>query len=123
MPKNGTDHRPSLRDGREVFLDGAPVGDGTVYPACRNAVAAACSLYDFQAAPENRELMTFESPTSGRRVNRSWQLPATCTDLVERRKAIAPWAALYGGWFGRSPDHVASSMGGGSAVDPDRSGR
>ena len=112
MPKDGADHRLSLRDGREVFLDGAPAGDVTVHPAYRNAVGTACSLYDFQAAPENRELMTFESPTSGGRVNRCWQLPTTYRDLVERRKAIAAWAAISGGWLGRSPDHVASCMAG-----------
>ena len=31
MPKNGTDHRLSLRDGRDVFLDGARIDDVTVH--------------------------------------------------------------------------------------------
>ncbi len=110
--KNGADHLNSLRDGREVFLDGARVGDVTVHPAYRNAVAEVCGLYDFQAAPENEELMTFESPTGGGRVNRCWQLPTSYRDLVERRKAIEAWSALSGGWLGRSPDHIASSMAG-----------
>lgn len=113
MVKNGADHLKSLKDGREVFLDGARVGDVTVHPAYRNAVASACALYDFQAAPENLELMTFESPTGGgRRVNRCWQLPTAYPDLVARREAIAAWSALSGGWLGRTPDHIASSMAG-----------
>ena len=112
MPKNGTDHLESLRDGREVFLDGACVGDVTTHPAYRNAVATACALYDYQSEPENVDRMTFESPTSGGRVNRCWQLPVTYQDLVDRREAIAAWAALSGGWLGRSPDHVASCMAG-----------
>ena len=112
MPKTGAEHLESLRDGREVFLDGECVGDVTVHPAYRNAIAAASALYDFQAAPENLELMTFESPTNGRRVNRCWQLPTTYQDLVDRRNAIAAWSALSGGWLGRSPDHIASSMAG-----------
>ncbi len=33
----------------------------TQHPAFRNAVASFARLYDFQAAPENRELMTFLS--------------------------------------------------------------
>ncbi len=111
-PKTGAEHLQSLRDGREVFLDGECVGDVTVHPAYRNAVATACGLYDFQAAPGNLELMTFESPTSGRRVNRCWQLPKTYDELVERRRAIAAWSSLSGGWLGRSPDHIASSMAG-----------
>ena len=112
MPKNGDDHLASLRDGREVFVDGERVDDVTVHPGYRNAVATACSLYAFQADPGNVELMTFESPTGGGRVNRSWQLPATYEDLVARREAIAAWAAISGGWLGRSPDHVASCMAG-----------
>ena len=112
MPKNGTEHRLSLQDGRAVFLDGDRVRDVTSHPAYRNSVATACALYDFQATAQNRELMTFESPTSGTRVNRCWQLPATYRDLVDRREAIAAWAALTGGWLGRSPDHVASCMAG-----------
>ena len=112
MPKTGAEHLQSLKDGREVFLDGKCVGDVTVHPAYRNAVAAAASLYDFQAAPENLELMTFVSPTSGERVNRAWQLPRTYDELVARREAIAAWSSLSGGWLGRSPDHIASSMAG-----------
>ena len=112
MPKDGSKHRESLRDGREVYLDGVCVGDVTVHPAYRNAIDAACALYDFQCRPENLDLMTFESPTSGERVNRAWQLTKSYEELVERRKAIVAWMRLSGGWLGRSPDHIASSMAG-----------
>lgn len=112
MPKNGADHLKTLNDGRQVFLDGEVVGDVTTHPAYRNAVASACTLYDFQAEPENVDWMTFESPTSGERVNRSWHLTKSYEELVARRKAIAAWSALSGGWLGRTPDHIASSMAG-----------
>ena len=74
MTKTGQDHLNSLRDGRSVYLDGHLVDDVVDHPAYRNAIRSAASLYDFQAASENEELMTFISP-SGSRVNRSWQLP------------------------------------------------
>ena len=67
MAKTGAQHLESLRDGREVFLNGEKVDDVTTHPAYKNAVAAAANLYDFQADPENIEWMTFESPTSGER--------------------------------------------------------
>ena len=73
---------------------------------------SACALYDFQCRPENLDLMTFESPTSGERVNRAWQLTKSYKELVQRRKAIVAWMRLSGGWLGRSPDHIASSMAG-----------
>ena len=112
MPKDGNRHRESLRDGREVYLDGVRIGDVTAHPAYRNAVDSACALYDFQCRPENLELMTFVSPTSGERVNRAWHLTKSYEELVARREAIAAWMRLSGGWLGRSPDHIASSMAG-----------
>ena len=110
MAKTGAEHLQSLRDGREVYLDGGKVDDVTTHPAYRNAVRAAAGLYDFQAHPDHVEYMTFESPTSGERVNRCWQLTKSYEELVVRRKAIAAWSRLSGGWLGRSPDHIASSM-------------
>ena len=72
--KDGKKHLESLRDGRRVFIDGKLVDDVTTHPAFRNSVQSSCSLYDFQALPENRELMTFETET-GHQVSRAWQKP------------------------------------------------
>jgi len=110
MAKTGAQHLKSLQDGRCVYLNGKLVDDVTTHPAYRNAVGAAASLYDFQAHPDNIEWMTFDSPTSGERVNRCWQLTKSYEELVARRRAIEGWSRLSGGWLGRSPDHIASSM-------------
>ena len=109
MTKTGQNHLDSLRDGRSIFLNGQLVGDVVDHPAYRNAIRSTAKLYDFQAAPENEELMTFVSPT-GARVNRSWHLPESYDELVQRRKAIEAWAEQTNGFLGRSPDHVASSL-------------
>ena len=90
--KTGADHIESLRDGRTVYLHGQVVEDVVEHPAYRNAVRSAAHLYDFQAAPENLERMTFASPTSGVRVNRCWQLPHSYEELVQRREALTAWA-------------------------------
>ena len=112
MVKTGERHLESLRDGRNVFLDGELITDVVDHPAYRNAVRSAAALYDFQAAPENLEMMTFESPTNGERVNRCWQLPRSYEELVARRRALEAWAECTYGFMGRSPDHVASSLAG-----------
>ena len=62
--------------------------------------------------PGNAEAITFESPTSGRRVNRAWQMPESYEDLVTRRKALVYWAEQHGGFMGRSPDHLVSALTG-----------
>src|SRR5262245_18957209 len=108
--KTGADHIKSLRDGRTVYIDGKLVADVTDHPAFRNAVHSAAALYDFQAQPENVELMTFSPDHSKRRVNRAWQMPRNYEEMVLRRKALQAWAVLSCGYMGRSPDHVASTL-------------
>jgi 4-hydroxyphenylacetate 3-monooxygenase len=110
--KTGADHLVSLRDGRAIYIDSELVSDVTTHPAFRNAVHSAAALYDYQARPENLAHMTFTpAPGSGyARINRSWQLPRSHAELVERRKAMTEWAELSSGFLGRAPDHVASSL-------------
>ena len=67
-------------------------------------------LYDFQARPENIELMTFKPDGSNRRVNRAWQMPRNHAEMVQRRKALQAWAEQSCGFMGRSPDHLASAL-------------
>jgi 4-hydroxyphenylacetate 3-monooxygenase len=110
--KTGAQHLESLRDGRQVYIRGEVVDDVTTHPAFRNSVASAAYLYDFQAASENRERMTFALPNDGTRVNRAWQLPANYAELAARREALAAWAETHYGFMGRSPDHVASCLAG-----------
>lgn len=111
MPKNGEKHLNSLRDGRDIRLNGQRVDDPTNHPAYRNACATAASLYEFQCQPENLDLMTYVTET-GDRVSRSWELPKSYAELVERRRALEAWANVHYGFFGRSPDHVASAIAG-----------
>jgi 4-hydroxyphenylacetate 3-monooxygenase len=108
--KTGAEHIKSLKDGRTVYIDGVLVADVTEHPAFRNAVQSAGALYDFQARPENLELMTFVPDGSNRRVSRAWQMPRNYDEMVLRRKALQAWAALSYGFMGRSPDHLASAL-------------
>lgn len=110
MVKDGSAYLASLRDNRTFFVDGERVEDIFTSEHFRNAIASAARLYDYQAAPENIEEMTFASPRTGDRVNKSWMLPTNFKELVERRVAIEKWSALTCGMMGRSPDHVASTF-------------
>lgn len=110
--KTGSMHIDALRDGRTVYIDGERVDDVTTHPAFRNSVASSAGLYDFQSDPENLELMTFAPDGSGKRINRSWQLPRNHREMIERRKAMEAWAKYSYGFVGRSPDHLASALAG-----------
>src|SRR5260370_30333894 len=109
--KNGAQHIQSVRDGRSVYLSGELREEGSEHCAYGEGVGWAGALYDYQSSPDNLERMTFDIG-GGRRVNRSWQLPRSYNELVERRKALVEWAEVSCGFLGRSPDHVASSMSG-----------
>lgn len=111
MIKTGAEHIASLKDGREIFFDGGVVADATTHPAYRGAVASVGRMFDFQSAPENRELMTFETDT-GTRANRIWELPKSYEQLKTRRAALTAWTGLHAGFLGRAPDHVASCISG-----------
>jgi len=112
MIKNGTEHRRSLQDGRQVYIEGARVHDVTTDRSFTRSVASICRLYDFQSAPQNRELMTFATDATGNLAHRMWQLPRSLDELVARREALVAWASQHAGFLGRSADHVASCLSG-----------
>jgi 4-hydroxyphenylacetate 3-monooxygenase len=109
--KNGEQHLRSLQDGRDIRLNGERITNPTSHQAFRGACRTSAQLYDFQCRPDKQALMTFETPT-GRRVNRCWQLPRNYAELLERRRALEGWAETHLGFFGRPPDHVASTLSG-----------
>lgn len=109
--KSGKKHIEGLRDGRTVFINGERVSDVTRHPAFTRSAQTVGKLYDYASAPENQEVMTFETSNGGR-ANRIWQLPESYDQLVERRRAIEAWASLHGGFFGRGPDYIGSSLTG-----------
>src|ERR1700710_1315208 len=111
--RTGAEYIRSIgQDGRQVFLNGKLVRDVTVHPAFKGAVQTVARLYNIAAAPENRELMTFESPTSHSPVLRCYQIPGTIEALAERRRMSEKWAEATCGLMGRSPDHVAGFLSG-----------
>lgn len=109
--KTGAKHIEGLQDDRTVFINGERVSDVTRHPAFARSVQSVGNLYDYAGAPENQEIMTFET-SSGSRANRIWQLPESYDELVERRRALEAWGALHAGFFGRAPDYIASCVSG-----------
>jgi 4-hydroxyphenylacetate 3-monooxygenase len=111
MIKNGKQHVASLRDGRQVFINGAVAGDVTEHNAFRSSIQSIAGLYDFQSDPQNKELMTYTTDTK-QVAHKMWHMATSYADLVDRRKALEAWAELSGGFLGRSPEHVASCITG-----------
>jgi 4-hydroxyphenylacetate 3-monooxygenase len=110
--RSGDEYLRSLRDGRHVYVDGELVRDVVTHPAFREAARSVAHLFDVAAAPENRELMTYPSPTTGAPVWRAWQIPKSHAELRAKRLAAEKWAEQTFGLMGRTPDHVAGFIAG-----------
>lgn len=118
---------PALRSGssflsdlrasdRCVFVDGERVRNVADHAAFRGAAQTFGRLFDYAAAPENRERMTFTSPDTGGPVWRCYQIPHNHADLRAKRLAAEGWAEQTFGLMGRTPDHVANFFAGYAAV-------
>src|SRR5579864_9486058 len=96
----------SLRDGREVWLDGKRVEDVTAHPAFRDFVRALADVYDQQNG-HYRDEMTYVDPESGVRTSLSWMIPTNHADSARKRRNSQLWNMLTWGQLGRSPDVLA----------------
>ena len=97
----------SLKDNREVWLDGERVSDVTTHPALTGMVHELARIYDLQHSAEFGQQMTFVSPETGNRCSLSWQLPACADDLKRKRRNSEIWNEQSWGQLGRSPDILA----------------
>ena len=89
----GARYIESLRDGREVWIDGKRVDDVTAHPAFKDMIGELARCYDLQNSPEYRDEMTFVEPETGVRTSLSWLLPRSADDLetqAAQQRAVEP---------------------------------
>jgi 4-hydroxyphenylacetate 3-monooxygenase len=104
--RTGNELLQSLRDDRQLFIDGGRVEDVTVDSRFAAAAQSLAELYDMQHDPALIDRMTFRSPSSGERVGRSFIEPRSVDDLIGRREMVRTWMDATCGMFGRSPDFM-----------------
>ncbi len=110
------------RTGKEFIekLDSAPrelwYGDQKItdqvskHPAFKAIASTMAALYDIQHSPQLRNVMTYDSPTTGERVGMSFLQPKTKEDLARRRRMMETWANFSGGMLGRTGDYLNSAV-------------
>jgi 4-hydroxyphenylacetate 3-monooxygenase len=82
-PYTGAEYMQSLRDGREVYIDGERVADVTAHPAFRNSVRSIARLYDALHDPAQQAVLTCPTDTgSGGYTHRYFRVPRSREDLV-----------------------------------------
>ena len=74
----GARYLDSLKDGREVWLDGQKIDDVTTHPAFRGMVHELSRIYDLQHTEPYCDEMTFVSPDHRKeKIHKSGRRPAT----------------------------------------------
>ncbi|MFC4626144.1 4-hydroxyphenylacetate 3-hydroxylase N-terminal domain-containing protein [Daeguia caeni] len=110
-PFTGAEYIESLRDGREVYINGERIQDVTTHPAMRNSVRSLARLYDALHDPAKKDILTCETDTgSGGYTHKFFRPARSVEDLVGQQRAIAEWARMSYGWMGRTADYKAALM-------------
>jgi len=93
-----------------IWYGGEQVRDVTAHPAFRGGVETLARLYDLQWEHPDKSL--FDSPSSGRKVGRSFMLPKTREELASISVAMKIWEDYTRGMMGRVPDYINRAMSG-----------
>lgn len=95
---------------REVWLRGERVNDVTTHPAFRAQVQSIARLYDLQHDSRHADTLTYQSPTTGKRVGTAFMVARSVQDLRKRRDAFRLFAEATFGMMGRSPDFLNTTL-------------
>lgn len=87
-----------------LWYQGTPIDDVTLHPATCNGVQSLAALYDLQWS--RSDMMLYDSPTSGAKVSRTFQIPRTVEDLKAISRTMKERADANFGMMGRSPDYL-----------------
>ena len=110
MIRTGAEYRESLRDGREVWIDGARVDDVPTHPAFRPIVDVRARIFDLAHEPGTRDVMSYVDPVSGERCPTGPKLPRTKEDWRAKRQAVDVVLDDIGGIVTRVGDETVGEM-------------
>ena len=109
MIRTGAEYRDSLRDSREIFINGERVRDVTTHPSFKPLVDIRARIYDMQHDPATREVMTVEG--EGGEINAIGNaLPYTQDDWWAKRRATDTVMEEIGGVVTRVGDETVGEM-------------
>jgi 4-hydroxyphenylacetate 3-monooxygenase len=108
MIRTGEQYRDSIRDGREVWINGERVHDVTRHPMFKPAVDIRARIYDMQHEAATRDVMTYEE--NGERFAIGNKLPRAQADWHDKRKAVDAVLRDVGGIVTRMGDETVGEM-------------
>ncbi len=109
MIRNGDEYRESIRDGREVYINGERVTDVPTHPMFKPLVDIRARIYDMAHEDATKDVMTYEDE-HGEPHAIAWKLPRTQDDWHKKRAAIDAVFEDIGGLVTRVGDETVGEM-------------
>jgi len=110
MIRTGDEYRESIRDAREVWIDGERVDDVTTHPAFKPIVDIRARIYDLAHDEATAEVMSYVDDETGERCPIAARLPLTKEDWHAKRLAVDIVLDDVGGIVTRVGDETVGEM-------------
>ncbi len=108
MLRTGDEYRESIRDGREVWIDGERVEDVTQHPAFKPIVDVRARIYDMAHEAQYRDAMSYKNGESRNAIG--LKMPMNQADWAAKRKSVSLVMNDIGGVVTRVGDETAGEM-------------
>ncbi|MEX2629092.1 MAG: 4-hydroxyphenylacetate 3-hydroxylase family protein [Tistlia sp.] len=110
MIRTGEEYRASIRDDREVWIDGARVGDVAAHPSFKPIVDVRARIYDLAHEPATAEIMSYVDPGTNEANAVGLKLPESQQDWWDKRRAVDTVLEDIGGVVIRVGDETVGEM-------------
>ena len=110
MIRTGEEYRESLKDDREVWMNGERVKDVTTHPMFKPLVDVRARIYDMQHDPDTRDVMTYQDDGANEPCAVGLKLPYTQDDWAAKRKSVDAVMWDIGGVVTRVGDETIGEM-------------
>jgi 4-hydroxyphenylacetate 3-monooxygenase len=108
--RTGNDYIESLRDGREVWIDGERVSDVPTHPAFAPIVSVRAGIYDLAHQDGPGDLLTYADEASGERCATTSRPPGSREDWRAKRSSVDAILDEAGGVVTRVGDETVGEM-------------
>ena len=109
MIRTGQQYRDSIRDGRQIWINGERVGDVTVHPMFKPLVDIRARIHDMAHEAEHADIMAYQD-SAGETNAVSTKLPLTPEDWQAKRTAVDAVLDEIGGIVTRVGDETVGEM-------------
>ena len=108
MIRTAQQYRDSIRDGREIYINGERVRDVTTHPMFKPLVDIRARIYDMAHEPATADILSYAA--DGERNAIANKLPHTREDWWDKRRATDAVLEAIGGIVTRVGDETVGEM-------------